>query len=44
MVTLDESFFDVRTDFEQIWLAGGEAPETREPHIVSSEKVIVAIG
>jgi hypothetical protein len=37
-ITLDASFFYVHTDFEQRWLLRDEEPETREPHMISSEK------
>jgi hypothetical protein len=44
MITLDESFFDVHTDFEQMWLPIDEAPEARECQMISSEKLMATIA
>jgi hypothetical protein len=43
-ITLDESFFYIHTDFEHMWLPVDEAPETRERHMISSEKLMVTIA
>jgi hypothetical protein len=44
IITFEESFFYMHKEFEQMWLARGEAPDTRERRMISSEKLMVVIG
>jgi hypothetical protein len=41
---LDESFFYMQIDFQQMRLPRDEAPETRERHMISCEKLMVMIA
>jgi hypothetical protein len=43
IIALDEFFFDMHTDCEQMWLPTDEPPETRERHLISFEKVTVTL-
>jgi hypothetical protein len=43
-ITLGHSFFHMQADFEQMWLSRDEAAETREHHMISSGKLMVAIA
>jgi hypothetical protein len=42
-MALDESFFYMHTNSEQMWLPRDKAPETRERHMIGSEKLMVMI-
>jgi hypothetical protein len=44
IITLEESFFYIHTDFDQMWLPTDQAPETRERHMISPEKLVVTIA
>jgi hypothetical protein len=43
MIAFDESFFCVRTAFEQTWLSRDETPETRDRHMISSDNFMAMI-
>jgi hypothetical protein len=44
IVTLNQFFFYLHTDFEQESLPRDEAPGTRERHMISSERLAAAIA
>jgi len=44
VVTLDESWFYLSTDYEQIWLPRGIDPPERERKMISSKKVMITIA
>jgi histone-lysine N-methyltransferase SETMAR len=43
VITLDESWFYLSTDYEQIWLPYGKNPPERERKLISSTKIMIAI-
>jgi transposase len=43
IVTLDESWFYLATDYDSIWLPPAEAPPTREKKMISSPKLMLTI-
>jgi hypothetical protein len=44
VIALDDSFFYMHTEFEQMQFPRDEAPETRECHMINSEKLMVTIA
>jgi hypothetical protein len=44
IITLDESWFYLATDHEQIWLQSGETPPKRARHTIQDRKIMVIIA
>jgi hypothetical protein len=44
MITLDESWFYLSTDYEQIWLRPDEEPSERVKHPIQDKKIMVTIS
>jgi hypothetical protein len=43
IITIGDSFFDRHTGYDHMWLLRDEVPETREVHIISSDKLMVTL-